>query len=530
MHKHFFSFALVTLPFYLALACLPSVAQGFPSFVPQDCGQYDCVNLQNLTVSLNVPVMSKSGAFPFNAALLGGDSYFSYNGTNLQPGIVTTPITPAINGVLSPYGYAEVFYSSSSTGATCPSGATGSGPYIEYTHLFLQMPDGTVHSLPASDVVYTPGTSSTCASTLTDQVIDGTGWTITINGSIYNEADQAGVTIVSSGGMTLAAALNSESLSDPESTPNKISYNVSQQTYTDTLGMAALTVNANAYGQLGWFDTLGNNPTESQTFLTGSNAILKTSFGCSGRADYPGTSYAAGLTTKIGFPDTSAILLTWEQNEVTPADYTGRLASITERGGGVITYNYNPSGATSAPYGFNCTGLAYRLSERGAVYRRTFRWSRLGGSWAARSRRNVPHGTASWKTRDCHSGEAQWKSSHSRLPGTERRWKGHYRILVEPRSTIQQGNVCLRKEVATIQGMTWGLAQSCTITTASATPFSRPLRAWVLISLQRQLIPRAPASASDAGGVVPRGSLPRKETICRVLSLFPKLTHAPREA
>ncbi len=44
----------------LSLA-MGQVAPGHPSFVPQDCGQYDCINLQNLNVSLNVPVYSKSG-------------------------------------------------------------------------------------------------------------------------------------------------------------------------------------------------------------------------------------------------------------------------------------------------------------------------------------------------------------------------------------------------------------------------------------------------------------------------------------
>jgi RHS repeat-associated protein len=380
---------LKAVGFCLVFVCSYAFAQGHPSFVPQDCGQYDCVNLQNLTVSLNIPVMSKSGAFPFNAALVGGDSYFSYNGTNLQPGILAQPITPQIDGILSPFGYAQVLYGHTYTGSACPSG-DGTGSFVQYLGLYLQMPDGTVHALPSTDSVYTPGTGSTCHTMLSDQVIDGTGWTVALNGSTYNPADQAGVTVVSSGGMTVSAALNSLTLEDAQSTPNEITYSVSQQTFTDTLGMAALTVNANAAGQLGWFDTLGNNPSESQTFLVGSNAMLKTSFGCSGKADYPATSYAAGLTTQITFPDTSTIGLTWEPNEVTTADYTGRLASITERSGGVITFNYNPGGATSAPYGLNCTNLVpnslTRATTDGTV---TYNWASLSGGGSTTTKLDI---------------------------------------------------------------------------------------------------------------------------------------------
>jgi hypothetical protein len=66
--------------FLIAFLCFGGLAwgqvnPGYPSFNPQDCGQHDCINLQNLNVSLNVPVMSKSGAFPFSFAWVGAGSY-----------------------------------------------------------------------------------------------------------------------------------------------------------------------------------------------------------------------------------------------------------------------------------------------------------------------------------------------------------------------------------------------------------------------------------------------------------------------
>jgi RHS repeat-associated protein len=319
------------------------VNPGTPSFSAYDSHQYDTINLQNLDVSLNVPVMSKSGAFPFSAALTGGNSYIYYNGSTLQPGILTVPLSPSINGVLSPFGYA-IAYPATTTSVSCPSG-DGSGTANKYSGWFIEFPDGTIHNLPVTDVAYG---GASCSSTLTDQVIDGTGWTLTINGGTFYSSYQAGVTVVSSGGMLLAGVGNSVYMQDAQSTPNKISYAISQQEWTDTLGTLVLTVDANAAGQLGWFDVNGGNPTESQTF---TSSTLKTSFGCSGKSDYPATG-GTYLTTAIDFPDSTTVALAWEPNEVTSTDCTGRLGQLTLRSGGAISYNYNPS--SGANYGLNC--------------------------------------------------------------------------------------------------------------------------------------------------------------------------------
>jgi RHS repeat-associated protein len=334
----------------IAIVCFAGLAAaqvnpGTPSFSAYDSHLVDTVNLQNLNVLLNLPVMNKSGAFPFSASLVGGDSYFSYNGTSLQPGILAQPITPNVSGILSPFGYTQVFAGTTTIGVTCPSG-DGTGTATKYSQWYLQMTDGTVHSLPSSDVAYG---GASCSSTLTDQVTDGSGWTVTVVGGTYNAGTQAGVTVVSSGGLTIDIA--TATIQDAQSTPNEIRYN--SQEFFDTLGAEVMTVNANAAGQLGWFDVNGGNPTESQTF---TSATLKTSFGCSGKADYPATAYAGGLTTDISFPDSTNLALGWEHNQVTTADYTGRLAKITLRAGGTITYNYNPSNA-GAPYNLNCTYL-----------------------------------------------------------------------------------------------------------------------------------------------------------------------------
>lgn len=342
-----FSFFFSTLSTFLLICGLAQgqVNAGTPSFSAYDTDPsgYTTINLQDLTVSLNVPVMTKSGTFPFQASLIGGQSYFSYSAT-IQPGILAQPITPIINGMLSPFGHTQVL-AGTATSVTCPSG-DGTGTATMYSGWYLLMADGTVHSLPASDRAY-GGTN--CSSTLTDQVIDGTGWTVTVVGGTYNAGTQAGVTVVSSGGLTIEIA--TAEIQDAQSTANKIYY--SSQKFYDTLGTEVMTVNAGAAGQLGWFDSGGGNPTESQTL---TNPTLKTSFGCSGKADYPATVYD-GLTTNIAFPDSTNLVLAWEPNEVTSTDYTGRLAQITLRDGvSKVSFNYNPSNS-GAPYNLNCTYL-----------------------------------------------------------------------------------------------------------------------------------------------------------------------------
>ena len=82
-----FAFLLVVFVFLSIELAIAQVNPGTPSFSAYDSSQYDTVNLQNLNVVLNIPIMSKSGAFPFDFRLTGGDSFiYSYAG-QLYPGI-----------------------------------------------------------------------------------------------------------------------------------------------------------------------------------------------------------------------------------------------------------------------------------------------------------------------------------------------------------------------------------------------------------------------------------------------------------
>jgi RHS repeat-associated protein len=351
-------FRLLTSCFVLATVLSfvgPAGAQvtpGMPSFIPQNCSQYDCVNIQNLNVSLNIPVMSKSGAFPFNAATSGEDSYIGSNGSGLVPGILSTPFYTSANGNVGELTIVGDAGGTVTGGVPCPIG-DGTGTATEYQGWYLITADSTRHPLPATDALYS-GTN--CSSSLTDTTIDGSGYTLTINSDGANYA-------YSSSGAKLIGDVTTDS------NGNSISYNAGTGVFTDTLGLTALTANTST-GALTWTDTNGNPQTLTPTY---TSYTLKSSFGCS-LTDY--TDPSVPLPTSFAFPDLTTLGLTWENNEVTSADKTGRLAQLTLRSGSTVKFNYNPGAATSAPYGFNCTYLVpnsmTRTTSDGTV---TYTWA-----------------------------------------------------------------------------------------------------------------------------------------------------------
>jgi hypothetical protein len=352
---------------YFAGLALGQVTPGNPSFVPQDCGQYDCVNLQNLNVSLNVPLYSKSGAFPLNLALSGGGSYFFNNNGTMASGILVNPLADSVNGVLGYYAILPE-YTTQTSGVQCPTG-DGSGTATKYTGWYLATADGTVHTLPSADAMYS-GTN--CFGGFTDQVTDGTGWTL-------NTTSSGGAGIYASNGITYSAA----TLADQQSSPNKITYtngSGGNTVWTDTLGMVAVTRVGGGggwTGQLEWTDTNGN--TQTATVTRNTNATLKTSFGCSGITDEDLTGQV--LPTKITFPDGTDLALGWEANG---SAYTGRLSEITMRdGSSTVQFNY-------ASGGFNCTylipGTLTRHTSDGTV---TYNWAHLSGGGSQTTRLDI---------------------------------------------------------------------------------------------------------------------------------------------
>ena len=321
---------------YFAGLAAAQVNPGTPAFSGYDGGQYDTINLQNLNVSLNVPLMSKSGAFPFNFAMTGGGSFVYVNPINetIFPGIFQNPLQALVNRTLGGSGsYTSV---TTETDVTCPS-AFGSGVANAFSGWYIQFGDGTVHSLPPTDTSYS---GPTCSGGFTDQVIDGTGYTLsvtsgTIVGAIYTRD-----------GTNLAT----NSITD--SNGNEISWNIAGATWADTLGLTTLT-QASSGISWNWTDVNGGSPTASWT-VPNTNPTYKTAYGCTGINDSThGSVYP--LPTSVNFPGSTALGLAWEQTPGYSSDTTGRLAEITLPSGSTVSYNWNPNSASND--GLNCTYL-----------------------------------------------------------------------------------------------------------------------------------------------------------------------------
>jgi hypothetical protein len=240
------------------------VNPGFPSFTPQDCGQYDCINLQNLNVSVNIPIMSKSGAFPFSFYANGLQSYVENPAGTILPGDETIAGTPTNGlsmsanaiGPFAPYAW----YTTKAI-VTCPSG-DGTGTATKYTGWYIVLSDGTNHPLPATDAAYV---STSCAGSFTDTTIDGSGYTATISSSTSRAFAELS-SVVTSGGMTILTTPLATTQSVTDSNGNNMSFNpvssglpFSSATWTDTLGLTALTQSSTGLSW-SWTDANGNSP------------------------------------------------------------------------------------------------------------------------------------------------------------------------------------------------------------------------------------------------------------------------------
>ena len=338
---------------------LAQVQPGTPSWSAYDSHAVDTVNLANLVVSLHVPVMSKSGAFPFEFSFGAGNSYIYSSGTSLAPGYLVAPLADSVDGVSGFLNGGGTATYTTATSTTCPSG-DGSGAATAYSGWEVVMADRTIHALPPSDTTYF---GVNCSSSLTDQTIDGSGFTLAIVGQTYTIYDAGGSTYV-----TGSAVLT-------DSNGNQIKYTSAPASYTDTLGVKELMfTSGSGTDTWEWTDINGGNP---QVVITNVSYTLRSNFGCSGQSDYNLAGYT--LPTNISFPDSTNLRLQWEPGY--SGDYTGRIQGITLRTGGTITYNYNPNSAAND--GLNCTYLVpneiTRTTSDGATSY-AMAWQTSGGS------------------------------------------------------------------------------------------------------------------------------------------------------
>jgi hypothetical protein len=317
-----------------------SIDAGTPSWSAFDTDPTGttAINLQNLNISLNIPVMSKNGAVPFRFALHGNSNYYKGSSSTWATGL-SAGLQNAANTVL---GFGElqgVFYGSASP-ATCSN--ENNIPTTVLSNFYIMFADGTSHPLPPTEHVDSAGCLP--PSSFTATTIDGSGYTVSIANccNVTSFYDKNGNSIAWS------PTTGAPSFADPNG--NSMSVNFSTGAFTDTLGLAALTASSTGFAS-GTYAWAGPGTSPQVSVSSTSYTALRSAFGCSGITEVNENPWS--LSTGISFPDTSSMSLTYEATPGYSSDTTGRLTKVTLRSGGTVSFGY--PGTSSNNYGMNCT-------------------------------------------------------------------------------------------------------------------------------------------------------------------------------
>lgn len=304
------------------------VATGVPPFNSFGGGPFDTINLADLNIHFQVPIMNKSGrGMPFWYVL-------SYDSSMWMPGTSNGQST----WVQSPNG-GWTAQSNGLTGSLTSSGTTSYcydanghplGTIVNTSFTYHDVA-GTAHNWPNVWTMYNTGCSGTSSTRYTGGNGDGSGLTLTANqGSpIYVTAangtilqpttliqDRNGNQITTNGTTfydTLSATTAVLTISNPSSSSDPTYNSETDYTYQAPAGPATIKAFSNT-------------------------VTLQANFGCSYAAS---AAQSTSLIQKILFPDGSYYLFTYEPTSGAPAGYyTGRITSVQLPTGGTISYSY----------------------------------------------------------------------------------------------------------------------------------------------------------------------------------------------
>jgi RHS repeat-associated protein len=334
-----------------------------PTFSAVESHQIDSINMQDLSIILTVPVRDKSGAIPFSYTLNGSSSCLK--GTYWSCGIgltsnvqwqryALTGIGPGLAGGYSakPLG-GSAFY-------LCPDGVTYT---MNQSVWVIVDPFGKQHPLPPADFVDQYG--CTTHKSFTDQTTDGSGLTLSV---LVGPKSTDGYEYIYDG-TGLSTDVNwGKYPFETDVYNNSITVTInsgSESVWTDSLGLTALTSGAGpSVGNFKWTDANGATQQLSETFTAWTP--IRTKFGCSTPKE---TNVSGYLITNLNYPDGSTIGLSYESNG--DGSYTGRLAGLTLRAGGRVSFAY--SGGNN---GINCTyGVPPTLTRTTQDGTSTYTWS-----------------------------------------------------------------------------------------------------------------------------------------------------------
>lgn len=322
------------------LVCLLGVAYGQnqlnPADTPTQSFGVDSINLENLSVSINLPVLDKPGAIPFHYSLTGTSGCEGLVGNPGQTWAFCGFTNGNYNGSwsfgdLSPLGIWEISWGGSDS-YTC---TTDGGTVTEYQNFFLTSPTGGTYSLPGTDYIRIETGGSACALNdhgFTDYTVSG-GLKVTV---YPNDGFPGG--IVFPNGTTQGGGLGG--LTDTFG--NSISV-APGGVYTDTLGNNTFSavLQSGSTGEIDTYEDTGGTSRQVKQILT--TTTVKTAFGCS---LWPDATYSnAQVVTAVDYPDGDNVAIAYEPIS---GGVTGRVSSLTLRTGGTISYRYG---------NMNCGGM-----------------------------------------------------------------------------------------------------------------------------------------------------------------------------
>jgi RHS repeat-associated protein len=322
----------------------PSVSYGF-----------DTINPANLNVHFEIPIISKPGrggtSFTYNLAYDSSIwSIVTVSGQNYW--------TPTPTWGWSTITQAEVGYVTYSEGIVGGCAISGDGE-VAYTgdHDYAYHDQhGIVH--PIAGVIAPTNPCGEPVTSFTSSTTDGSGYTVAVtfqsaSATVY---DRAGAVYIVPVGATPSMAPGSGTYTDTNG--NTIAAN-SNGTFTDTLGKTVLTVSGSAPNPVTYTYTDSNGSPQTVT-MNYQSYNVQTNFGVSGDGEY--SASGVSLVTSIDLPDGSAYHFTYEPTPGNSSAITGRIASVTLRTGGTISYVYTGGSNGIEPDG-SASGLNRTTSD-----------------------------------------------------------------------------------------------------------------------------------------------------------------------
>ena len=339
------------------------VATGTPPFGSYATSSADTVNLGNLNVHIDMPVLHKAGrGVPFNYDITYDTSFWAppsvTGGSTWQP---VGPPNESFGWFFPLQGALRPIATESFCGSPYPTGGTIAFAFVYYD------PTGTPHPLQGS-AVYTWGTCGTNTWTFYSggPALDGSGYTV--SGNSVGDA-----TVTARDGHVVAYGYSGGGYVQPvwtDDNGNEVTVDTSDSIFTDTLGDAALTLaGSGTPSSPKTFTYTAPSGAQPEYKLVYSSYTVKTNFGCSGISEYGPT--AQNLPSELDLPDGTKYLFTYEATPSYSGDVTGRLASVKLPTGGTVYYTY-----TGTHDGIECTdastaGLTRQTPDGTWTYSRT---------------------------------------------------------------------------------------------------------------------------------------------------------------